>query len=88
MKNGSDIFAIMGNGLTYVMTTIQTNEIFQIVELCLSILTSLIIIGFKIWKWWKNASADGKITKEEIKELSDDIEEDVDKLKDKNKKGE
>lgn len=83
-----DIFAIGGNTLTYLFTTMQTNEIFQIIELVLSILTSLCIIFFKILTWYKKAKEDGKITKEEIEQLGEDISEDVENLKDKSKKGE
>ena len=87
MKN-NDLFAMIGNGLTYVFTAIQTNETFQLVELILSIATSVVIILYKVWKWWKQAKADGKITKEEIDSLVDDVKDDVDKIKDKTKKGE
>ena len=84
-----DIFEIGGNSILYVLTATQTKEIFQIVELCLSILVTLVILFSKIYQWYKNAKEDGKITKEEIKELIDltekdikDTKEDVDKLVD------
>ena len=70
-----------GNVFTYILTALQTNEIYQLVELILSVVTSLLIIIFKIITWWKKAKADGKITKEEIDELTDSIKDDVDHLK-------
>jgi len=72
-----------GNILSYILTFVQTNEIFQVVSFGLSIVTSLIIIGYKIWSWYREAKKDGKITKEEVKNLADDISDDVKELNDK-----
>ena len=58
----------------------QGEELLRYIQLGFGILATLISIAFSIWKWWKKASADGKITKEEIKELSDELK---DKLDDK-----
>lgn len=58
----------------------QGQELLSYIQLGLGILATIVSILFSIWKWWKKASADGKITKDEIKELSDDIK---DKLDDK-----
>ena len=65
----------------YVFTAVQTKEIFQIISLALTILTSVIIIVSKIVNWYKKAKADGKITKEELGELAQDLSEDIDKIK-------
>ena len=58
----------------------QGEELLRYIQLGLGVLATLISIAFSIWKWWKKASADGKITKDEIKELSDELK---DKLDDK-----
>lgn len=58
----------------------QGQELLSYIQLGLGILATIVSIAFSIWKWWKKASADGKITEEEIKELSDDLK---DKLDDK-----
>lgn len=86
----NNIFAVIGNSLTYILTALQTNEIFQIIELVLSIIISLLIIVSKIRNWWEEANQDGKITKEEIQQIGNDIADDVNDLKDKisKKKGE
>ena len=70
-----DVFAIGGNAFGYVLAAVQQNEILQIISFALSTVTSVIIIAFKIWAWWKKAKADGKISKEEIDELHDIIDE-------------
>jgi len=58
----------------------QGQELLSYIQLGLGILATIISVAFSVWKWWKKASADGKITKDEIKELSDDLK---DKLDDK-----
>ena len=75
------------NALIYVLAFIQVNEVFQIVEMSLAIVTSLVLIAYRLWKWYEDASKDGKITKEELKDGIDiliDGKKDVD---DKIKKG-
>ena len=58
----------------------QGKEMLSYIQLGLGILATIVSIAFSVWKWWKKASADGKITKDEIKELSDELK---DKLDDK-----
>lgn len=82
-----DIIPACGNALSYVFTAIQSNEVFQIVSFIISILTSLIIIVYKIWAWYREAKRDGKITKDEIIDLCNRIGDDVDDLRDKTKDG-
>ena len=84
MKDG---IAIGGNGVSYILALVQTNETMQIISFILSIITSIIIIAFKIWSWWRVAHSDGKITKEEVDDLIDDIKDDVEELQDKTKGG-
>ena len=81
------------NALQYALATIQDNPIWQGIQLGLSILTSVVLIAYRLWKWHKEATADGKITKDEIEEgakiISDGLEEVNDKVngKDKNNNG-
>lgn len=86
--NNKDIFSIIGNGFMYILTVAQTKEIFQIVSLVLSILISIVILIGKVVDWYHKAKADGKITKEEIKELVDTTKEDIEDIKEKINKGE
>lgn len=71
-----------GTAFGTVMTVIQTNEILQIIQGILTLIALLVTIAYTIWKWWKNASKDGKITPQEIDDLMDevkDITDDVNK---------
>lgn len=59
----------------YVLSFTQTKEVFEIISLILSILISVLILISNIIGWYKKASEDGKIDKEEIDELVDIISE-------------
>ena len=85
MKTGEGI-AIAGNGLTYLLTIVQSNPIFQYIELAFSIAVSVVLLAYRLWKWWKEAKKDGKITKEEIQDGIDTFMDGVDEIKDKTKK--
>lgn len=73
------------NGLSYLTTALQTNQTLQIIQLIVSILASVVAISFTIWKWYKKASADGKITLEEIEELHEDIKNEITDLQESTK---
>ena len=79
------IIEIIANSGQYVLTAVQSNEVLQIVELVLSILTTLFILGINIYSWWKKASADGKIDKEEVEELQQIVNDGKEKLENKKK---
>ena len=74
------LLEIIGNSSQYVLTAIQTNEVLQIVELVISILTTLFILGLNILTWWKKAKKDGKIDEEEIEELKNIVEDGKEKI--------
>lgn len=80
MKN---ILPYIANGLQYVAIATQLNETFALVQLILSICTSLIIFAFTIWKWWKKATEDGEITADEIDEAIDIVKDAKSNLGDK-----
>lgn len=89
-----DLATIAGNGLQYLITWSQVEDIARITGLVLSIMISVLIIIDKVITWWKKAKADGKITKDEIDELGhimsegvNDIKEHLESSKD-SKKGE
>lgn len=82
MKDG--IFTAV-NVIQYVgvVTQAQLNETFALVQLILSIVTSIVLIAFRLWRWWKEASEDGKITAEEITDGAKILEEGAEDLNDK-----
>lgn len=69
------------NAIGVILTAAQTQEIFQIVSLVLTIVATLFSLAFTIYNWIKKAKADGKITPEEWDELRDLTKEDIEKLK-------
>lgn len=80
-----DVLSIGGNVFTYILATLQSNEILQIISFTLSILTSIVILLAKILAWWKEAKKDGKIDSEELNQLADILKDTEKEIK---KKGE
>lgn len=78
----NDYLTYVGSVFGTICTALQTDEVLRYIQLGLTILSTLFAIAFTIYKWWKKASEDGKITKEEIEDLTDDIS---DVLNDKEK---
>lgn len=84
----NEIVSTAFNGLSYLSAFMQDNEVLQIIGFVLSILTSLILIAYRIWKWWKEASADGKIDNEEKSTLLNILVDGAEELKDKTERKE
>ena len=80
----NEIISYVFNGAVYLIAIAQTNEIFQIVELIFAIITSVLLLLYRLWKWYNEAKKDGKITRDELKEGIDII---VDGVEDIKKKG-
>ena len=82
IKHGS-LLEWMGCGVATVLTAIQTEHVFQIISLVLTCLATLVTIAFTIYKWYKKATEDGKVTKEELDELGNIIVNGAEEVKDK-----
>lgn len=82
MKNNDN--AMYGlNLFAGIFTAIQTEHAFQIASLVLTCVATLLSICFTVWKWWKKAYADKKITSEELEELEKQLEGKEKELQDK-----
>lgn len=80
MKNNN--YDFLANALGVAMTAVQNNEIFQLVSLILTCISIIFSMIFTIWKWYHNATADGKIDKKEIDELMNEIDDKLNNLND------
>lgn len=54
-------------------TALQPNEVWQYIQMAITIVAGLISIILGLRAWWKDAKKDGKIDKEEIKDGIDII---------------
>lgn len=52
-----------------VVTVSQTNEVFQTIQIIISALAGAVALAYTIWRWYKNAKKDGKITEDEVDDL-------------------
>lgn len=84
MKDMKELLA--GAGATILSATgtaLQTEEVLRIVSLIITILGAIIsMIVLPLLTWYKNAKRDGKITKDEIKEGIDTLQEGIEGVKD------
>lgn len=70
--------AWLGSGITLITSFLATSEMLNIVLLVIGILGALLTLGMNVWKaisTIKKASADGKITDEEMNQIEAEIEE-------------
>lgn len=65
-----------------ITTALQSDEIFSYVSLALTILSVVVSLAFTIYRWYKVATDDGKIDKEEIDSLMKNINEGINELND------
>ena len=79
MLKHDEVIGYAGSSFGAVMTALQTNELFQLVQLILSCVALVITIAYTVWKWWKKASQDKKIEDKELDELFDEIEDQLKK---------
>lgn len=61
---------------------VQTTEVFQLISVILGTLTGLFTLAYFIWRWWTKATKDKKITKEEVDELLQGIDDIINKKED------
>lgn len=62
-------------------TAAQTKQVFQIISLVLTIVSILVSLAFTLYKWYKEAENDGKITKDEVMQAVEHTAQAVDSIK-------
>lgn len=70
-----------------MLTIAQTDEIFRIISLVLTIISAIVVLARNIYEWYLKAKKDGKIDADEGKELIDIVDDGVNNIKDNIKKG-
>lgn len=76
------------DGFSIMCGIVQTERIFQIIMLVIGIISSIVSVLYSFYHWYMEAKADGKITKEEIKEGTDILINGGKEIKEQIKKGE
>lgn len=77
------LFEDLGNGIMYLCSFTQVEQVLRIASFALSVLISILILASRIYDWWKKAHADGKITKDEIDELGSIVGDEIKDIKEK-----
>lgn len=73
----------VANGITFLAAALSTNEVAQLILYILGIIGAVASLAFNIYAWVKDAKADGKVTKEEAKDLADTVANGVKDIADK-----
>ena len=55
--------------LETMVTVSQTNEVFQTIQIIISALAGAVALAYTIWRWYRNAKKDGKISEDEVDDL-------------------
>ena len=77
----NDLLCWLGSVVGSVTTAIQSDEVMRWIQLALTIISTLVALAYTIWKWWRKAKEDGKISEEEIDELVEEVNQVVNKEK-------
>ena len=86
MKSDNNLVSWVGSGFAGIFTAIQENPVIQTISFILTIVSVLVSLAFNIYKWYKNAKADKRITEDEVDELIEIVGNHGDKLTKNNKK--
>ena len=78
MTKDVNVEGIGGACMTILAAAGITQEVVQIIYYVLGCLALVFSLSFTIYKWYKSAKADGKITIDEIKDLEDKIKDTLD----------
>lgn len=60
-------------GFETILTITQTNEVFRMIQIILTCITAFVGLCYTLWKWYRKAKKDGKITKDECEELFEEL---------------
>lgn len=79
MVDGTTGVGVTGTAVETILAVSQANETLQAIQIVLACITFVITIAYTIWKWYRNAKKDGKIDKNEVDELMEELKKEVDK---------
>lgn len=69
-------------GVNVILTASQANERLQTIQLILNIISIAIVIAINLFRYYKQANKDGKITIDELEEGANIIKDGIDEIKD------
>lgn len=75
-----NVLDALGISFSAFLTASQTNETFRLISLILTILATLVVLARNIYDWYIRSKRDGKIDKEEIKDLVDIVGNGIEKI--------
>lgn len=77
--DSSNILTAITSGVGTLTAVLSENKYYQITMAVLGGLGLILNIAYTIWKWYRTASKDGKITHDEIDQVIDDVHDIINK---------
>lgn len=71
--DGSNLLTLLSSVWGFIFSAINSDELTSILITILTIISILFNIAYTIWKWYRNAMKDGKIDKDEVDDLMNDL---------------
>ena len=71
--DGSNLLTLLSSVWGFIFSAINSDELTSILITILTIISILFNIAYTIWKWYKNAMKDGKIDKDDVDDLMNDL---------------
>lgn len=86
MINETTVYGVIGTTVGALGASLSVTEVQAIVSIIITVLgfviSVLVPLGIRIYKWYKKAKEDGKIDKEEVDELEQIIKDGSEEVKD------
>jgi len=79
-KSNNNILSWVCSGVTCILAGVSVEQVTNIILLIIGILSALVSLAYNIYVWYNKAKQDGKITKDEVKELKNEIDKTTDKI--------
>lgn len=80
MMSKEVVAASVCTGISVVATGLQTNQVFATIQIIITCISGILTIAMMIYNWYKAAKSDGKIDADEVKDLINQVKDEVDNI--------
>ena len=85
MSDDRNIAGYIGSGLSFLFGGLSLDNITTIICGIAGVISALVSIAYTIYKWYKRASSDKKITADEVLQLGEELKPQLKELENKEK---
>ena len=70
----------LSSSVSWIFTIVQTSELLQCICFILSAISTAFTIAYTVYRWYNKSKEDGNITIKEVKELKDDVTDNIEEF--------